>query len=146
MTDVISMPANLGTLIQQSLASAGLNFRGQVISRKIRRPPNDLTTGITHIDLCVRNLDTDQIMEASLLLYLSRLNSPSPSSKSSNPNTSEPSLPTFDGKPPLTNAYDETARLLASLDERDISLEDEMTLRLFVKQLHTTLNAALRTS
>lgn len=83
------------TLLRQGFA--GLTLNGLEISSKIRILRNSHTTDTILIDLCVKNLVTGVTMEAFLIPWPHKPNSPDPSSNNSNPNTSGPTPPTSDG-------------------------------------------------
>src|SRR5882672_79492 len=97
MTGDISMQLSLETCIQQLLECVGPTLAGQVIWQETRKSPNNLSTDITVTVLCVRNSDTEAIMEASPQPSPSKQPSLSQSSSDSNQSTSEHSLPIFVG-------------------------------------------------
>src|SRR5882724_2803079 len=138
MTGDTSMLLNLETCIQQWLVSAGLISDGPEISAEIKRSPNKYTTGIIHIDLCVKSLDTEATTEANLQPSPSRPTSPSQSSSNSSLNTSTLSLVIYDGTDGPTMNSRRLGSLLPLLEERGGSLEG-VTIRLLNEKVSLTI-------
>ena len=138
-----STHVNLETLTPLLRESCGLILAGPAIIRSTKISPNDPTIGTTRIDLCVRNLATDRIMEASLLHSQPNPNSLLAWSKTSSPNTSEPSPPISSGKDGLTLNCVELARLHRLLEESASFGGDVTTTQLYEKLSLMILNAPL---
>src|SRR2546421_6699683 len=94
-----STHVNLEISILMLPNSAGRPWLGWVSRKLIRYWLSFPTIVIIRDDSCARKLATGLITEVSLERYQIRLRLRSGSSKTSNPNTSPPSLPISDGTP-----------------------------------------------
>src|SRR6266403_1711386 len=134
--------ANLETLTQQLLESAGRIWDGPGILREIKILPKDHTIDITLIASCARNLVTVQTTVVNQPLSPANPSSPSTSSKISSQSISEPFLRTSIGNDGLMINFEDLDFWLRSQGASDGSLEEEMT-RQFCEKLLLMIHKAV---
>src|SRR6266700_146673 len=138
MTQDISTPVSLVTLIQQLHEYVGRNCRGRATLSMTSTLPNSHITVTTHIDLCAKSSGMDRTTVANPQPSPSNPDSPSTSSSPSSPSTLTLFLHTRSGKAMSIPLSEEQASYLVSQGVSAGSWEDGTILISYVKRLPMT--------